>query len=147
MYIIYNGICLVSRQYNEKYNKKDHLLSAFISAIDSFAKEFSHKELKRLVLEDDVFSFSKINDVIFVFTHDNLKKSKLESIFTQISSKFFELYNSDFKNWNSDISIFKPFEQEAEKIITSNGKSKLIEMENFLQNQKKKRLDRKKKLD
>lgn len=144
MYIIYNGICLVSRQYNEKYNIKDHLLSAFISAIDSFAKEFSHSELKSLVLEDDVFSFSKINDIIFVFTHDNVKNSKLESISSQISSRFFELYNSEFKNWNSDVSIFEPFEEEADKIIALKGKSTLLEMENFLQNQKKKRLDRKK---
>jgi hypothetical protein len=144
MYIIYNGICLVSRQYNEKYSKKDHLLSAFISAIDSFAKEFSQNELKKLVLEDDVFSFSKVNDVIFVFTHENMRNSKLESIFNKISTKFFELYNSEFNNWNSDISIFEPFEEEADKIITSNGKSTLLEMEKFLQNQKKKRLERKK---
>jgi hypothetical protein len=143
MYIIYNGICLISRQYNEKYTKKNHLLSAFISALDSFATEFSHNELKKLVLEDDVFSFSKINDIIFVFTHDNVKNSKLEKISNQISSRFLELYNSEIKNWNSDVSVFEPFEEEIDKIITLNGKSTLLEMESFLQNQKKKRLEKK----
>jgi len=144
VYIIYNGVCLVSRQYNEKYNTKDHLLSAFISAIDSFAKEFSNKELKRLVLEDDIFSFSKIDDVIFVFTHDNVKNSKLESLSNKVSRKFFEFYKSELKNWNSDVSIFESFENELDTIIDSKGKSVLLDMENFLQNQKKKRLEQKK---
>ena len=94
-------------------------------------------------MEDDVFSFSKINDIIFVFTHDNMKNSKLKSISTQISSKFLELYNSVFKNWDNDVSTFESFDEEADKIIAPNGKSTLLEMENFLQNQKKKRLDRK----
>jgi hypothetical protein len=72
-----------------------------------------------------------------------MKNSKLKSISTQISSKFFELYNSEFKNWNSDVSIFESFKEEADKIIAPNDKSTLLEMESFLQNQKKKRLDRK----
>ncbi len=95
-------------------------------------------------MEEDIFSFSKINDIIFVFAHDNMKNSKLKSISTKISSKFFELYDSDFKTWDSDISIFESFREEADKIITPNGKSTLLEMENFLQNQKAKRLDQKK---
>ena len=144
MYIIYDGICLISRQYNEKYNKKDHLLSAFISAIDSFAKEFSNNELKRLVLEDDIFSFSKLNDIIFVFTHDDIKMSKLKKISDQISSKFFQLYNSEFKNWDNDVSIFESFKEEADNIINSDGKTTLLEMELFLQDQKRRRLEKKK---
>ena len=93
-------------------------------------------------MEDDVFSFSKINDIIFVFAHDDMKKSKLKTISTAICSKFFELYNLDFKNWNNDVSQFDNFEEEVDKIIAP--KSTILEMESFLQNQKKKRLEQKK---
>ena len=74
----------------------------------------------------------------------NMKNSKLKTISTQISSRFLKLYNSIFKNWDNDVSIFESFKEEADNIIAPKEKSTLVEMEDFLQNQKKKRLDRKK---
>jgi hypothetical protein len=143
IYIIYDGICLFSRQYNEKYIKKDHILSTFLTAMNQVVQELTHKSLERLILEDDIFSFSVIDDILFVYTHNDIKDSDLEKISRNVSTKFLDLYGNELKNWNGEISIFNNFKEEADKIIEMNGKSTMIEMENFLQKKKLERLESK----
>lgn len=145
VYIIYNGICLFSHQYKINISRKDNIVSAFISAINQFATHLAHKDLKRLILEDEIFSFSKISDVLFVFSHDNLKDSKLRKITTIISDKFFERYGSEFNNWDGEVSQFEKFYEVVDNIIGKGNSSILLEMENFLQNHIQKSLDKSKK--
>ena len=145
IYIIYDGICLFSRQYNEKYIKKDHILSTFLTAVNQVVQELTHKSLERLILEDDIFSFSIIDNILFVYTHNDLKDSDLEKISRNVSSKFLELYGNELKNWNGEISIFNNFKDEADKIIEMRGKSTMIKMENFLQKKKIRKIREQKK--
>lgn len=145
IYIIYNGICLFSHQYDEEIRRKENIISAFISAINQFATHLAHKDLKRLILEDEIFSFSKINDILFVFSHDNLKDSKLRRLSNLLSEKFFERYKSTLDNWDGEVSIFESFHEELDKIIVKRNSSILLEMENFLQEQKQKALEKKRK--
>jgi hypothetical protein len=139
-YIIYDGICLFSRQYNKRYKDNHHLVSAFLSALDLFAKEISDKHLTKMVLEDDVFSFSLVNNILFVYTYDDVKDSFLEGISNEISAKFLEKFTSELKNWNGEVTIFESFKEDADNIVSMKGKSTLLEMEHFLKRQKEKRL-------
>ena len=142
IFIIQDGVCLFSRQYSKK-SIKTQLFSGFLSALMQFAKEVSHKDLKKLIIEDDIFSLYLADNISFVFKHDEMKKSKLEKISQKISNKFFECFNTDLKNWNGDISCFREFDEEADKILEMKGGKALIEMEKFLQEKKIKRLENK----
>ncbi|MFX1259553.1 MAG: hypothetical protein ACFFAN_16995 [Promethearchaeota archaeon] len=144
VFIIYKGVCLFSRQYSEK-NIKTLLFSAFLTALTQFAKEVSNKNLRKLVIEDEIFSLSRNEDILFVYQHDKIKESKLEKISNELSTKFLELFKPELKEWNGEVSMFNKFEQEADKILSMKGKSKIIEMERFLQEKKFKRLEKMKK--
>lgn len=140
IFIIKDSVCLFSRQYSKK-RIKSQLFSGFLAALMQFAKEVSHKDLKKLIIEDDIFSLYLADNISYVFKHDEMKKSKLEKISQEISNKFFECFNTDLKNWNGDISCFRKFDEEADKIIKMKGSTALIEMEKFLQEKKIKRLE------
>ena len=140
IFIIKDGVCLFSRQYSKK-SIKTHLFSGFLSALMQFAKEVSHKDLKKLIIEDDIFSLYLADNISFVIKHDEIKKSKLEKISQKISNKFFECFSADIKNWNGDISCFRKFDEEADKILEIKGGTALIEMEKFLQEKRIKRIE------
>ena len=139
IFIIHKGVCLFSRQYGKSY-QESQLLSAFLTAINQLAKEISHKELKKLVLDEETFSFSMVNDILFVYAHDDIKNSELVNISNEISSKFLECFTSEIKNWEGEVSCFEEFKDQADEIVSMKGKSTILEMEQFLQDKKIKRL-------
>jgi len=139
IYVIYKGVCLFSRQYGKSY-QQSQLLSAFLTAINQLAIEISHKNLKKLVLDEEIFSFSMVNNILFVYAHDDIKDSALIKISNEFSSKFLECFSSEIKNWEGEVSCFEEFKQQADDIVSMKGKSTILEMEQFLQNKKIKRL-------
>jgi len=143
IFIIKDGVCLFSRQYS-KENIKSHLFSGFLSALMQFAKEVSQKDLKKLIIEDDIFSLYLADKISFVFKHDEIKKSKLEKISQKISDKFFECFSAELKDWTGDVSCFRKFDNDADKILEMKDSTALLEMEKFLREQKIKRLKEKK---
>ena len=139
IFVIYKGVCLFSRQYGKNY-QESQLLSAFLTAINQLAKEISHKELKKLVLDEETFSFSMVNDILFVYAHDNIKNSELINISNEFSSKFMECFSSEIQNWEGEISCFEDFKDQADNIVAMKGKSTILQMEQFLQDKKINRL-------
>jgi hypothetical protein len=144
IFIIHKGVCLFSRHYGKKY-QGSQLLSAFLMAINQMAREISQKDLKKLVLAEDTFSFSVIDDILFVYAHDKLKNADLNRISGEISSKFFELFSSEIEDWDGEVSCFDKFQKEADEIVEMKGKSIMLEMERFLQKKKSNRIKKKKK--
>lgn len=142
IFIIHNGVCLFSRQYGKKY-QESQLFSAFLTAINQLAREISHKDLKKLILDEETFSFSVVNNLLFVYAHKNLKKSDLSRISNEISSKFFELFSSEIEDWDGEVSCFDKFQKEADEIVEMKGKSIMLEMERFLQKKKFNRIKKK----
>ena len=139
IFVIYNGVCLFSRQYGKRY-QESQLLSAFLMAINQLAREVSHKDLKELVLDEETFSFSMVNNILFVYAHDNIKNSDLIKISDKFSSKFLEVFSSEIENWEGEVSCFEVFNHQADDIVSMKGKSTILEMEQFLQDKKIKRL-------
>ncbi len=121
IFIIYNGICLFSRQYSKEYREHD-LLASFLMAVNQFARAISHKNLRKLILEDDIFSFSMIDNILFVYIHDDKQDNNLEKISNELSTRFLELYKPELKKWNGEVTGFKKFEKEADNIIAIKGK-------------------------
>jgi hypothetical protein len=139
IFVIYKGVCLFSRQYGKSY-QKTQLLSAFLTAINQLAIEISHKNLKKLVLDEEIFSFSMVNNILFVYAHDDIKDSELIKISNEFSSKFIECFSSEIKDWEGEVSCFEVFNDQADDIVSMKGKSTILEMEQFLQDKKIKRL-------
>lgn len=135
VFIIYNGICLFSRQYGKKY-MEDILFPSLLMAISQFAKEISKQNLKKIIIGDDIFSFSSIENLLFVYKHDEIKEFSLKKISNEFSTKFLELFKSELKNWNGKVSCFNKFEKEADKLLTMKGQSTLIGNEKSLQEKK-----------
>ena len=139
IFIIKKGICLFSRQYSKKIIES-HIFSGFLSALMQFAKEVSQKELSKIVIENDIFSLYLVDNISFVFKHDDMKVSKLEKISQQISHKFLECFSKELKNWTGDVECFHDFDKEADRIVKLEGGEILVEMEEFLREKKAKRL-------
>lgn len=139
IFVIHKGVCLFSRQYGKSY-QQSQLLSAFLTAINQLAIEISHKNLKKLVLDKETFSFSMVNNILFVYAHEDIKDSELIKISNEFSSKFLECFSSEIKNWEGEVSCFEVFNHHADDIVSMKGKSTILEMEQFLQDKKIKRL-------
>lgn len=142
IFIIKDSICLFSRQYSKKIIES-HLFSGFLSALMQFAKEVSQKELTKIIIENDIFSLYLVDNISFVFKHDEMKPSKLEKISQEISNTFFGCFSVDLENWNGDIECFLNFDKEADRILKLKGGEVLVDMEKFLQETKIKRLQEK----
>ncbi len=139
IFVIHKGVCLFSRQYGKSY-QQSQLLAAFLTAINQLALEISHKNLKKLVLDEETFSFSMVNNILFVYAHDDMKNSELIKISNEFSSKFLECFSSEIKNWEGEVSCFEAFNDQADDIVSMKGKATMLEMEQFLQDKKIKRL-------
>ena len=139
IFVIYKGVCLYSRQYGKSY-QESQLLSAFLTAINQLAQEISHKDLKELVLDEETFSFSMVNNILFVYAHEKIKKSEVIKISNEFSSKFLESFSSEIKHWEGEISCFESFKDQADDILSMKGKSTILQMEQFLQDKKINRL-------
>ncbi len=61
-------------------------------------------------------------------------------ISNEFSSKFLECFSSEIKNWEGEVSCFEVFKHQADDIVLMKGKSTILEMEQFLQDKKIKRL-------
>jgi len=64
----------------------------------------------------------------------------LIKISNEFSSKFLECFSSEIKNWEGEVSCFEEFKHHADDIVSMKGKSTMLEMEQFLQDKKIKRL-------
>jgi len=131
VFIIYHGMCLFSRQYGKKY-LDDQLFPSLFMAINQFAKEISKKHLKKIIIGDDIFSFSGNEDLLFVYRHDEIKESNFKRISNELSKKFLELFKPELNNWNGEITRFYNFEKEADKILSMKGQSIGIDIDKYL---------------
>lgn len=108
-----DGIPLIEVFKNTNVNT--FILSAYLSAIESFSKEVSGQELlslgfgnKKLLitpcLEGNVYLVSQYSAKV--------KEKKIKGIFTLLTEFFEESYTiDDIQTWNGDISLFNKFKE------------------------------------
>ena len=108
-----DGIGVFNRIHDEKLN--DQLFSMLLSALNSFAEEISTGGLSNFELSNKRFSIVKRNKFIFVVSSSpKTKEKKAIEELDVIISKFFNKYEEQLKNWNSNISIFNGFETDID---------------------------------
>ncbi len=108
-----DGIGVFNRIHDEKLN--DQLFSMLLSALTSFAEEISTGGLSNFELSNKRFSIVKRNKFIFVVSSSpKTKEKKAIEELEVIISKFFDKYEEQLKNWNSNISIFNGFETDID---------------------------------
>ncbi|MBN1800328.1 MAG: hypothetical protein JW891_02420 [Candidatus Lokiarchaeota archaeon] len=130
VFIIRKGICIFSRQYGEKNIESDRF-SALIEGLNRFAENISGGVLQQVILGKDTYYLSVINDILFVYQHDELKSSKLEKISKTFSDKFFELFHVDLIKTENNPSVYVKFETEADDILKMKGKPFHKKMHDF----------------
>ncbi len=130
VFIIKKGTCIFSRQYGEKNIESDRF-SALIEGLNSFAENISGGVLQQVILGKDTYYLSVINEILFVYQHDELKSSKLEKISKTFSDKFFELFQMDLIKTENNPAIYVKFESEADNILSMKGKSIHKKMHDF----------------
>jgi len=109
-----NGINVFSRLHDESLNEQ--LFGALMSALNSFAEEIAKGGLSNFQLSDKRFSIIKRNQFIFVASSNpKVKEKKAISELEIIIKMFFNKFPHDLLDtWDSDVNIFKGFEQNIE---------------------------------
>jgi len=120
VFIIKNGALLVKSSCNSGFKKDFHLISGFLSAIQSFSKELTGSSMRSLNFKDSVLHFSvdqKIPDLIYVIATDQEYYIKqINCKILKISTLFKEDYFEELLNFNGNIEPYESFSQKLEEM-------------------------------
>ncbi|MFX1353565.1 MAG: hypothetical protein ACFFGP_06360 [Promethearchaeota archaeon] len=119
LFIIYNsGHSLFNKINKEKKFLADNYIqvSGFISAILAFSKEVIGREsgesLQAINFENERFFVHVRDNVIFAYLIDKKNESKnLKRFIELIADEFMELFNTNLKDFNGDVTPFGDFER------------------------------------
>ena len=123
IFVIKQGICVFSSTYDIKLDVSNDLLAGFLSALPAFAKEINEsQEIREFKVSDFQFSFKKLDNMkeptgnFMVVLAD--VKDKSESLY-KILDLLVEEFETNFKldEWNSNLDVFKPFKDIADKVL------------------------------
>ena len=124
LWIVSNdGIVLFS---NNDHTFDDNLFGAFLSAINSFVKEFSNDMLRNFEISDKRYVLIKEQNLLFVAsTSNNVSDKSIKIQMNQIIERFLQLYPQEFfKTWNYNTNEFEKFEVE---VLPTNDIERLLE--------------------
>ena len=114
------GILCYSKDYFEQIDIDESIVSGFLTAIDTFAKEIKVGEIKALIFKNYnfIYSCSIEYDCIFVIVidKDDLEeeaRNKLELM----KNEFIQDYKPFLENWTGNTSIFRNFDKFIEENI------------------------------
>jgi hypothetical protein len=123
VFIIRQGIAVFSQTYEIKFDVSKDLLAGFLSALPLFAKEIEEsQELDGFKLSEYIFVFKTLKNtsdptssfmVLFADVKD--KETSLKKTLNLLVAEFEKSFNLD--NWNSNLDVFKPFKDAADRII------------------------------
>nr|MDO8109345.1 hypothetical protein [Candidatus Sigynarchaeota archaeon] len=123
IFLIKNGIAVFSTSYEIKLDVSKDLLAGFLSALPAFAKEIEEDQLiEGFKMSEYIFVFKPLKNssdpagnfmVLLADAKD--KEETLKKILDLLVAEFEENFNLD--DWNSNLDIFKPFKELADKIL------------------------------
>ena len=125
------GIALFYHNFVNKDRIKDEqTLASYFDIICRFTKREFNESLNILTLDSFIFFFythSSSFHLVLKCDNKDIDKNQLQKFSKTIIDKFLINYNDFLEDFNGEISIFKPFSKEIEKIINSQFKEfKLI---------------------
>lgn len=112
------GLLIYSRQYGKKQIDQD-LISGFLTALASFSTEIKGGAIESLVMQDIRFIYSTGKDeLLFVFCcdKDDLQEDVQERIH-KVKEEFQTMFADQLKDWNGNVTIFRPFDAIIDDLI------------------------------
>ena len=120
------GIALFYHNFINRENTNDEQsLASYFDVICRFTKKSFKESLKTLELDSFIFFFytHKSNYHLVLKCENKLfDKKKLESISEKIVDKFLEKYEDVLEDFNGEISNFKSFSNQINKILNNQSK-------------------------
>jgi hypothetical protein len=123
LFIIKQGIAVFSVTYEIKLDVSKDLLAGFLSALPAFAKEIEETQMiDGFKMSEYIFVFKALKNSVdptgnfMVLLADAKDKEEgLKKNIDLLSAEFEEHFILD--NWNSNLDIFKPFRELADRIV------------------------------
>ncbi|MHA1603108.1 MAG: hypothetical protein ACTSWF_00450 [Candidatus Freyarchaeota archaeon] len=113
-----SGECVIHRKYGS-LETDENLVSGFLSAMFSFGRNISGRNIESVLLDDKKFVYVVNGDVIFAAYTDrnDMVKDKLE----ELSEEFIKKYGN-LENWDGDRDRFADFLPKLDEVFGSSGK-------------------------
>ncbi|OLS12658.1 MAG: hypothetical protein RBG13Loki_3737 [Promethearchaeota archaeon CR_4] len=133
---IYNDISFFNEILDTKFDYNIELLSGFLGAIDSFAKEVSNSGIETLELGESRLIFMRVplktdnqNETpilkIISIVSKQEDNKKVSMLLERIKHAFFEIYSpSDVTQWDGNVLRFNPFKRVLHKILEQDTQQK-----------------------
>jgi hypothetical protein len=99
------------------------LISGFLSAISTFAEEIGAESVESLVMKNMKFVYATdtsipTDPIIFAVCVDREEdQGNVEDVLRRIKETFITAHKSDLEAYTGDLSVFKPFYEDLEKIV------------------------------
>ncbi|MGQ9721015.1 MAG: hypothetical protein ACUVXA_06810 [Candidatus Jordarchaeum sp.] len=113
-----SGECVIHRKYGS-LETDENLVSGFLSAMFSFGRNISGRNIESVLLDDKKFVYVCSDEVIFAaYTdRDDMIKNKLD----ELSELFLKEYGN-LENWDGDRDKFVEFLPKLDAIFGAAGK-------------------------
>jgi hypothetical protein len=118
------GLCVLHRKYGSLEADED-LVSGFLSALSSFGKNISGKEVESVIFGDKKFVSIPSENLIFVSYCDT--QDDVKNILANIRDDFIKSYGS-LQGWNGERSVFEDFIAKLDKIVGEKGKEGIFNL-------------------
>ncbi len=104
------------------FNLDDDLLSSFTSAIFTFTQELGEKSIHVLDMENlkFLYAYEQEYDLILAMGIDRDDEKQLGTfkiVLDEIKTVFIEKYGAFLENFNGEVSVFKKFETDVDRIV------------------------------
>ncbi len=133
---IYNDVSFFNEILDTKFDFNIDLMSGFLGAIDSFAKELSKSGIETLELGESRLIFMRVPlktenpsetphlKIISIVSKQEDNK-KIGALLERIKDAFFEIYSpADVTQWDGNVLRFSPFKRVLHKILEQDTQQK-----------------------
>ncbi len=133
---IYNDVSFFNEIMDKKFDFNIDLMSGFLGAIDSFAKEISKSGIETLELGESRLIFMRVplqaenaknpsNLKIISIAEKQEDNKKISALLERIKDAFFEIYSpADITQWDGNLIRFSPFKRVLHKILEQDTQQK-----------------------
>ena len=141
--LLKSGVCIFHKEYRSVH-LDENLVSGFLSAATQFVTKLGEDRVESIIMGRKKFVCISSNELIFsvCVDKDDNEQEAFEKLW-EIKVAFLRKYLEKVKNWDGDVSVYKNFENDLDKIIFEEARisAAVKELIQKLQQHKEKLLD------
>jgi hypothetical protein len=118
--ITHGGILCYSKSFTNDITVDNDLISGFLTAMDSFAKEIKGGGIDSLNLRNFnfLYSYSEEYETIFIIAiNEDDPETEARNELEKIKEEFINRYKDKLANWTCEVSVFQEFDEFIENNI------------------------------